>query len=180
MPTKRADAAQGRAPAVDDATATALKLWVVLSRAHAAVLAHAQADAVRQGLTPAEFGILEALYHKGPMLLGQIQRALLVSSGGATFLVDRLEAKGHVERRDCPEDRRARYAALTARGERLVREIFPRHAETIRKALAGLAPAEQRQATLLLKRLGQEAVRAERPSAPRPRAGRRRPAAPGR
>src|SRR4051794_8994796 len=84
----------------------ALKLWVVLSRAHAAVSRLAEADIVRHGLTQTEFAILEVLYHRGPLLLGEVQRKILVSSGGVTYLVDRLVEKGFVERRDCPEDRR--------------------------------------------------------------------------
>jgi MarR family transcriptional regulator, 2-MHQ and catechol-resistance regulon repressor len=43
----------------------ALRLWVVLSRAHAAIEAHARADFNRRGLSPGEFGALEVLYHKG-------------------------------------------------------------------------------------------------------------------
>lgn len=62
---------------------TALKLWVVLSRAQAAVAAHAEADAARHGLSAVEFGALEALYHKGPLLVGELQRAVLRSSGGS-------------------------------------------------------------------------------------------------
>jgi MarR family transcriptional regulator, 2-MHQ and catechol-resistance regulon repressor len=96
--------------------AQALKLWVVLSRAYTAVARHSEADIARHGLSTGEFAILEVLYHKGPLLLGEVQRKILVSSGGVTYLVDRLEAAGLVERRDCPEDRRARYAALTRRG----------------------------------------------------------------
>jgi MarR family 2-MHQ and catechol resistance regulon transcriptional repressor len=151
-------------PPADEPTATALKLWVALARAHASVAAHAAADVARHGLTPAEFGILEALYHKGPTLLGQVQRRILVSSGGITFLVDRLTARGLVERRECPDDRRARYAALTAKGERLMREIFPGHAGRIRQAVSGLTPAEQRAATGLLGRLGRAAAETLAPS----------------
>ncbi len=178
MPSRRPTIAgdAGRPAATDEATATALTLWVVLSRAHAAVLARAQADVARHGCTLAEFGILEALRHKGPMLLGQVQRALLVSSGGTTFLIDRLERKGLVERQDCPDDRRARYAALTPKGERLMREVFPAHAETIRKAMSGLTQAEQRQATALVKALGCEAAAEATPGRSRARkaaAGRR-------
>jgi MarR family 2-MHQ and catechol resistance regulon transcriptional repressor len=163
-----------RRPPADEPTAAALELWVLLARAHASVAAHAAADAARHGLTPAEFGILEALYHGGPTLLGQVQRRILVSSGGITFLVDRLAERGLVERRECPEDRRARYAALTARGERLMREIFPAHAARIRQAVSGLTLAEQRAATGLLRRLGRAAAGALAPSEHE-----RPPAAPG-
>ena len=140
-----------------EAERIALKLWIVLSRAQSAVARHTEADVARHGLTIAEFGILEALYHRGPLLLGDLQRKILVSSGGVTYLVDRLEGKGLVERQDCPTDRRARYAALTSAGETLVARIFPEHARTIAAALSGLTKAEQAEATALLRTLGQAA-----------------------
>ena len=137
---------------------SALRLWVVLARAHAAISAHATEDASRNGLTLAEFGILEALYHRGPMLLGEVQRRILVSSGGITFLVDRLTAKGLVERRSCPSDRRARYAALTPQGESLVAETFPVHAAVLSRVMSGLTPEEQERAADLIRTLGLHAA----------------------
>lgn len=145
-------------PPRDVPTATALKLWIVLARANAAIEAHVVADIERHGLTPAEFGVLEALHHKGPLLLGDVQRRTLVSSGGTTFLIDRLEKRKLVERRLCATDRRARYAALTESGRAFMAEIFPAHAEVIRRALSGLGMADQRQLTALLRVLGQEAA----------------------
>ncbi|HEX7241079.1 MAG TPA: MarR family transcriptional regulator [Longimicrobiaceae bacterium] len=141
-----------------EAQSLTLKLWVVLSRAHAAIEEHARADAARHGLTLAEFGILEALFHRGPMLLGEVQRRILVSSGGITYLVNRLEARGLVERRECEEDRRARYAALTPEGEALVRRIFPEHAARLEHVLAGLDEVEKTRALVLLRRLGRHAA----------------------
>lgn len=134
--------------------ATALKLWVVLARAQAAVARHAEADVARHGLTLAEFGVLEALYHRGPLILGELQRRILVSSGGITYLVDRLEARGLVERRACPSDRRSRFAALTPDGVALVESIFPAHEAVIARALGGLTRAEQARATALIRQLG--------------------------
>ena len=143
---------------LDPAASTALRLWVILSRAHSAIAAHAGADVARHGLTLAEFGILEALFHRGPMLLGEVQRRILVSSGGITFLVDRLTAKGLVERRTCESDRRARYAALTPQGEALVAEIFPAHAEALTRAMSGLTAEEQETVADTLRTLGVEAA----------------------
>lgn len=135
-------------------TTTALKLYVVLSRAQIALSRHAEAQVGRHGLTVTEFAILEALYHRGPLLLGEVQRKILVSSGGITYLVDRLEKRGLVERRPCENDRRARYAALTAEGEDLISEIFPEHARALARAMSGLTKAEQEAATVLLRKLG--------------------------
>lgn len=151
VPKSTGLAAKRRRPAAEEC---ALKLFVVLSRARNAVARHAEHDAARHGLTLAEFAIVEALYHGGPLLLGELQRKILVSSGGVTYLVDRLEEKQLVERRACPGDRRARYAALTPAGEEFVARVFPDHAQRIAQAMAGLTKKEQREATALLRRLG--------------------------
>ena len=145
-------------PTLDAGEAAALRLWVILSRAHEAIGRHAEADVARHGLTIAEFGILEALYHLGPMLLGELQRKILVSSGGVTYLVDRLEKRGLVRRDPCPEDRRARYATLTTEGKRLVARIFPDHARAIERAVSGLTRSDRERATVLLKQLGRAAA----------------------
>jgi MarR family transcriptional regulator, 2-MHQ and catechol-resistance regulon repressor len=163
--TKRASshaAGKGKsqaAPApIDPRHADDLKLWVILARAHAAVEKHVERDIAQHGLSIAEFGILELLYHKGPQLLGDIQRRILVSSGGITFLVDRLEGKGLVAREACPDDRRARYAVLTTAGRTLMKRIFPRHAAAVSRALSGLTRDERHAATRLLRTLGLAAV----------------------
>jgi MarR family 2-MHQ and catechol resistance regulon transcriptional repressor len=152
-----------------DPTTTALKLYVVLSRAAEAIHAHTKAHVEAHGLTHAEFAILEALFHKGPTLLGEVQKKILVSSGCITFLVDRLEKRKLVKRRPCENDRRARYAELTAAGQQLMKDIFPSHAEAIRRAVAGLGLADQRKAIELLKALGTEAAALD-PQPPTPKA----------
>jgi MarR family 2-MHQ and catechol resistance regulon transcriptional repressor len=136
-----------------------LKLWVVLSRAHAAIESHAREDFARHGLSPAEFGAMEALYHKGPLLLGDLQRKTLVTSGGMTYVVDRLVEKGYAERIRCPSDRRASYAALTEAGIRRMGEMFETHQTIMERAVSGV-PDETKKALINgLKTLGTEAVR---------------------
>jgi MarR family 2-MHQ and catechol resistance regulon transcriptional repressor len=137
-------------PAVD----TSLKLWVVLSRAYGAVERSIHEGLLAHEVTAMEFGILEVLYHKGPLLLGEIQRKVLVTSGGITYLVDRLAEKGLVKREECPTDRRARYAVLTPAGTALIKKIFPAHARDIASAMSGLTKKEQEEATRLLRKLG--------------------------
>ncbi len=141
-------------PAYDADTSRALKLWVVLSRATATIERRAREDVARHDLTLAEFGVLEALYHKGPMLAGEVQRRTLVSSGGITYLVDRLAARGLVERQPCPTDRRANYVALTAAGAAFIGRIFPEHSAVIADAMSALTPGEQEAAAALVRKLG--------------------------
>lgn len=165
IPDRKAPLPGGHAPDVNDTELAALRLFVIMSRAHSAVTAHAAADIANHGLTLAEFGILEALYHRGPMLLGEVQKRILVSSGGITFLVDRLTAKGLVERQTCESDRRARYAALTDKGTALVREIFPSHAAVLTRALSGLSVEDQKAVTAMIKQLGRAAAAMPLPGA---------------
>ncbi|MEP7086576.1 MAG: MarR family transcriptional regulator [Gemmatimonadota bacterium] len=146
---KRNKAAQDSAPA--------LKAWVVLARAYLAISRHVAADVARYGLTASEFGILEALYHKGPLLLGDLQKKILVTSGGVTYLVDRLAKKGLVTRESFPGDKRSRFAVLTPEGSSLIKQIFPRHAKRLAKVLGALTPKEQKRLTGMLRDLGKGA-----------------------
>lgn len=132
----------------------ALKLFVVLQRCASAVMGNFHKHADLYDLTLTEFEILEALYHKGPLLLGDVQRKILLSSGGVTYAIDRLAEKQLVERRDCASDRRARYAALTPKGEELVSKIFPEVAAHIESTMAVLSAREQEEAIDVLRRLG--------------------------
>jgi len=145
-------------PKVEKDTATALETWVVLARAYLAIYKHVSADVVRYDLTASEFGILEALFHKGPLLLGDLQKKILVTSGGVTYLVNRLIAKGLVMRESFPGDRRSRFAVLTPEGSALIKRIFPGHAKRIAKAMSALSPKEQKRLTVMLRTLGKGAT----------------------
>jgi MarR family 2-MHQ and catechol resistance regulon transcriptional repressor len=131
-----------------------LELFVVLSRAYNWVNAHVVRDIRCHGLNPTEFGILEVLYHKGPLPLQQIGEKVLISSGNITYAVDKLEQKQLLVRKPSAHDRRVIFAELTAQGRQLLDTIFPQHAEAIRAAVSGLSPEEQIQAIQLLRKLG--------------------------
>jgi MarR family transcriptional regulator, 2-MHQ and catechol-resistance regulon repressor len=137
----------------------ALRLFVVLERAAVAVERRVKAHADLHGLTWTEFEILEALFHKGPLLLGDVQKKILLTSGGVTYTVDRLAEKGLVVRKECETDRRARYAALTPKGTALITAIFSPMADHIEALMSVLDAREQEQATDMLRRVGLAAAR---------------------
>lgn len=131
----------------------ALALWVALARAHDAVSRVSRAHIAEVGLTPAAFGVLEALHHLGPLRMCDLREKVLVSSGGVTFAVDQLAGAGLVERTEEPGDRRVRRAALTAEGRARISEIFPEHRRRMARATAGLTGADRRRAIRLLRTL---------------------------
>jgi MarR family transcriptional regulator, 2-MHQ and catechol-resistance regulon repressor len=143
----------------------AVTLWAALGDAYAALAAHASADAARHGFSLAELAVLGVLRRQGPMLLGELQRHVSVSSGGATFLVDRLEGKGLVRRRSCADDRRATFATLTPKGAKVLNKVLPKHVGAIKQAVAGLSGRRQREATVLLRALADAAGTNNRPAA---------------
>lgn len=131
-----------------------LKLLVVLSKAYKVIMDRAVKDMKKNGLSENEFTVLELLYHKGRFPLQQIGEKILVTSGGITYTIDKLEAKGYLKRVDCPEDRRITYAEITGEGTRLIENIFPAHAEVIHSMMKDLTIEEKQTAIALLKKLG--------------------------
>jgi MarR family transcriptional regulator, 2-MHQ and catechol-resistance regulon repressor len=139
---------------IDAERATALKLFVVLSRAAHAVGMRAQRDVEGRGLSLTDFAVMEALYHKGPLPLGEIGHRVLRQSGSITYAVDKLEARGWVRRQPSTDDQRVTFAELTCAGRELMDSVFPGHSETIAEIMAVLTPEEQETTITLLKRLG--------------------------
>jgi len=133
---------------------TALELWVVLARAFDAVGRHARAQVTQHGLADAEFGILEVLYHKGPLPVCEAQRRILLQSGSTAYVVDKLAAKKLVRRTPNPHDKRGTLLVLTSKGRALMARIFPEHADALRRAMHGLSKAEQKRAADLVRKLG--------------------------
>ena len=94
-----------------------LKLFIVLSRAYRAVNEKVNKVIQRNGLNPTEFAVLELLYHKGEQPLQQIGGKILLASGSITYVVDKLEEKGYLNRVACPKDRRVTYAKISDEGK---------------------------------------------------------------
>ena len=84
----------------------------------------------RWDLSPSQFNVLNLL-RLNPAGLSQtdLSRQLIMHRSNLTGLVDRLEKRGLVARREVAADRRAYSVVLTAAGNRLLRDILPRYYE---------------------------------------------------
>lgn len=132
----------------------ALKLFIVLSRASKVVLEESNQLLDDYNLNPSEFAVLELLYHKGKQPIQKIGQKILLRSGSMTYVVDKLEGRGLLERVTSLEDKRIIYIVITPTGEELINDIFPKHEQHIKKLMSGLTVDEQNQAIDLLKKLG--------------------------
>ena len=142
----------------DAEQSAALKLWVVLNRAQEAVEELAKRDVERGELSLTEFGVLEALYHKGALSAGEVSKRVLLRSGSLTYVIDKLVERGLIRRRVCETDKRRTFLQLTAAGTAVMRRIWPGHAAVIELATSGLTIAEKRTAARLLKKMGLHAA----------------------
>ena len=82
------------------------RLWLVLARCHRALSHIAERSIEEAGLGLTDFAALEALLHKGPLTITEIQGKVLLASGSMTAAVDRLEKKGLIRRGPAANDRR--------------------------------------------------------------------------
>jgi len=137
-----------------EAEERSLRLWIALARCYATVAREVSSRITDYGLTPPQFGVLEALYHLGPLSLGELATKLLVTGGNITYVMDRLEDQGLVFRDRSGPDRRVVMARLTPQGAELVREVFPGHAAFIADLTTGLTGQEQATLRNLLKKWG--------------------------
>lgn len=132
-------------------------LWLVLWKAMRSLEAHATRNIGGFGMCQSDFGVLEALLHRGPMSVKQIGAKVLLTSGSMTAAVDRLESRGLVTRQDDAEDRRSRIIHLTDAGRELIERVFGEHRAAMEEAVAGF-PVEERAALIdALRRLGRSA-----------------------
>ncbi|MCC3371893.1 MarR family winged helix-turn-helix transcriptional regulator [Cohnella sp. REN36] len=131
-----------------------LRILVVLSKAYKVITDRAVKSMKKNGLSENEFIVLELLHHKGRCPLNQIGEKILVTSGGITYTIDKLESKGCLKRVASPEDRRITYAEITDEGTKLIEEIFPAHAEVIQSMMKDLTIEEKQMTITLLKKLG--------------------------
>ena len=108
------------------------------------------------GLEPWEFDVLSSLRRSGsPYALtpGVLMNELLVSSGTMTNRIDRLEAKGLVERSPSPSDRRAVLVSLTVEGRKRVDSALKSLLDDERNLLVGISEEDEQRLSLLLKPL---------------------------
>jgi DNA-binding MarR family transcriptional regulator len=125
-------------------TRLANESWEALFRAQATIAAELTAADVWDELRPREYGVLLALSREPDGLrITQLLDDVLVTQGGMSKLIARLEAMGLVERVDDPDDRRACRIRLTRSGTDLQRRVGRRHGRHVAQTMTRALDTEQ-------------------------------------
>lgn len=119
----------------DSDLATLLTAFRLLQTQHARVLHHESAS---RGLNPtdARFAFYLAAADGQGVTPKQAGEYLELSTGAMTSLIDRLEQRGHIERRPNPDDRRSILVRLTPSGSEVAREIGSVYGSAFREVIA--------------------------------------------
>lgn len=89
-------------------------------------------------------GLLRIERSGGEMSMGTLSEQVALTSGGATRLVDKLVAGGYVTRRQCAEDRRVQYVAITPEGRDVLAQSIEVHLRDLDEHFTGLMTEEER------------------------------------
>jgi DNA-binding MarR family transcriptional regulator len=108
------------------------------------------------GLRPGWFDLLAALRRAGPpyeLNPTELMHATMLSSGGITKRLDRLDQAGLLTRRPDPRDRRGTLVRLTPKGLSVFDRALETHLANEDRLLRPLTATERRQLDTLLRRL---------------------------
>ena len=135
-----------------------LRAWRAFLRSHAMVSRSLERAFEGSDLTLAGYGVLLMISEapESRRRLHEIAEAIGLTKSGLTRLIDRLEARGFVERHACELDKRGQYAVITPAGRRAFRRAAPGHLAAIGARFADhLGPAELATLTRGLERIAE-------------------------
>lgn len=128
-----------------------LRLVKELVQAYQAFEAYSAAHIKEMGLTTTQFDIVATLGNQPPMTCKELGEKTLVSKGTMTGVLERLEAKGLIEKLMNTDDGRSYKIGLSKSGDKLFKKVFPEHVEYLSAAFGKLSKKELEQAVTVLK-----------------------------
>ena len=129
-----------------------LSTLVVFTRAENTIHRIEYQTIKQSGLTPAQFGVLEALYNKGDLRICELIEKILTTSGNITVVIKDLEKEGLIEKKPDPNDKRSCIISLTEEGKKIIEDILPNHIKNIKEIFEVLTDEEKNTLKTILKK----------------------------
>src|SRR6187402_2640472 len=129
------------------------QVWIALAHCYRAMSSLIEQSFAESGLSLTDFMMLEAILHKGPMTITEIQASALLATGSMTAAVDRLESKGLIARTFSKSDRCARVLELTEEGRGVIVPAFEKHSANLKLWMSALSVDERAETFSNLRKL---------------------------
>lgn len=125
-----------------------------ISRLSRALEAHLEVVYREHGLEPGWHDLLATLRRQGPKLRPtDLMGSLMLTSGGTTKRLQKLEKAGLIAREPDPNDRRGQLIALTDKGREVIDAVTGPHLANEARLLEALSAEEREQLAALLRKL---------------------------
>jgi MarR family transcriptional regulator, 2-MHQ and catechol-resistance regulon repressor len=134
----------------------ALDTFIKFTRASNTIETNLFQQDIIEDLTPSQFGVLETLFHLGPLCQTELSTKLLKSTSNMTLVLDNLEKRDLVRREREKQDRRMITISLTTAGEEMIKRIFPQVVQKILKDFSVLTTEEQQNLGVICRKLGKQ------------------------
>ena len=132
----------------------ALDTSIKLVRAAETLISKVSFNLIKYKITLSQFGILDAVYHLGPLTQKSLGKKISKSGGNITHVVDNLEKENLVKRQRRKSDRRNFEIHLTKKGERLIVKILPEQVRIIKEEMSWISEEESEILQRLCKKIG--------------------------
>jgi MarR family 2-MHQ and catechol resistance regulon transcriptional repressor len=133
---------------------TELKIFIGMNRALNKINRATNKVYIKYGLTSGQFAVLEALYHKGDLTIGEVQEKILSTSGTIPVIVKNLEKEGFLEKRNDQNDKRRVILHITQKGRELMDVVYPENEAIIISMISIWSKEEQEQILNYMKIFG--------------------------
>lgn len=131
-----------------------LKVFIGLNRTLNTIHRDAEKVLRKHDLTTGQFAVLEVLYSKGDLAIGEVQNLILTTSGNIPVIVRNLVKAGLIKKTQDLQDRRRYILSITDRGRALMDIVFPENAAVIIEKINRWSADEQKTLLVLLKKFG--------------------------
>lgn len=124
-----------------------------IRRLHQIAVAIFLQEAEGTGVTPVQFAALQMVSNRPGIDQRTLARAIGLDTSTVAGVVDRLEARGLLQRNASPDDRRVRLLSATTEGAALLAEVVPAMQRAQERIVAPLPKAERSQFMRMLRTL---------------------------
>ena len=135
-------------------TVDALNSYIKLIRSAESLSAKINLKLNENGLSESQFGVLDSLFHLGPIKQRDIGTKILKSGGNITMVINNLEKRDLVQRKKSEKDKRQFIIHLTPKGKNHFQELLPSIVKKIKKHFEILSKEEQKELQRLCKIVG--------------------------